>query len=207
MKKLSIVMAIVLCVSACFCMSVSAANPEVELYVTALGTDLMVSIESSSNLGAISGVIGYDKGAITYDSSVVNASISSVNSTSDTFSNSAGEGQTSVALVGDSSNGTSGNWATIGYVAPLGTPIDFSLTNFKAFNKNGAATKTDFAVIVLGDVNEDKVVDITDYVRFTKIFKDNASLPAVEKCLDVNRSGGDYSIGDLSQLRKNLLAG
>lgn len=207
MKKLSVVLAIVLCFSACFCVPVSAASPEVDLYVTAIGTDLTVSIESGSDLGAIQGTIVYDKDVITYDSSAVNAAISSANTLSDTFSNSASAGSTSVALVGNSSSGTSGEWATIGYVAPVGTPADFSLSGFRAFSKTGAVTKAKFVVIMPGDANGDKLVNVKDYVKFKKILSQGDTLPDVVKNLDVNKSGGNYNSIDFSQLRSNLLLG
>lgn len=207
MKKLSVVLAIILCLSAFFCVPASAASPEVDLYVTAIGTDLTVSIESCSALGAIQGTIGYDKDVITYDSSSVIAAISSRNTSSDTFSNSASAGSTSVALVGNSSSGTSGEWASIGYVAPVGTPADFSLTGFKAFTKTGAATKAKFVIVMPGDANEDKLVNVKDYVKFKKILSRGDTLPDVVKNLDVNKSGGDYNLIDFSQLRSNLLLG
>lgn len=204
MKRISVILAFVLCLSVAFCVPVSAAaNPQVDLYVKARGTDITVTVKSNTSLGAIQGRVGYDKDGIAYNSAQVNAAIVANNSAANTFHDNAA-GVTSVALVGDSASGASGEWATLDYIAPKGTPADFLISNFKAFSNTGAAVTADFTVVMPGDANDDKLVDIKDLMRFKLILSQDAARPAVQKNLNLdNLSAIDKS--DMAQLRKDLL--
>lgn len=203
MKRISVILAFVLCLSVAFCIPVSAASsPQVDLYVKARGTDITVTVKSNASLGAIQGRVGYDDGGIAYNSAQVNTAIAANNSAANTFRDNAGV--TAVALVGNPLDGTSGAWATLSYIAPKGTPADFSMSNFRAFSKTGAAVSAEFTVVMPGDTNDDKLVDIKDLMRFKRILSQNAAHPAVEKNLNLDNLSA-VNEADLTQLRIDLL--
>ena len=115
MKKLSVILAIILCVSVFFCVPVSAAGEEARLYVKANGTAVTVKVKTTAAVGALQGVVKYTDGDFEYASAAAAEDIEPNNATDNSFQNVTGA--TKLALVGEPEFGTSGEWATITYSA------------------------------------------------------------------------------------------
>ena len=203
MKRLSIVLALVLCASLLFCTPVSAAGEEARLYVKASGTAITVKVKTSAAVGALQGAVKYDETAFQYDSAVAAETIAPNNAAASSFSNLAGA--TKVALVGDPSTGTSGEWATLTYSADEGTPAVFDFAGVKAFSASGDKFTPTVKVIMPGDVDNDKLVTIKDYIRLKRNYCAGVAISGQAENKDVNMDGTNVASSDIPQLRKDLL--
>ncbi|MBR4911136.1 MAG: hypothetical protein IKZ47_07460 [Clostridia bacterium] len=198
MRKHLAVFSIILCLSIFFAFPVCATGPDVDVYVTPKGTLIDVSIETSSEVGALQGAISYDGDAIEYDTAAANSNILSYNAAGNSFMNS--NGITRVALVGDPSSGTVNKWASVTYYAEENTPAEFTLNGFKAFAVDGSDAGASFSVVVLGDANGDKLVNVKDYVKLKLVIAQSAGYTVNPKNLNVNKMGGTDGY-DMTALR------
>ena len=211
MKKISIILAIVLCASVFFCVPVSATGEEVRLYVKASGTEVTAWVKTSDAVavGAIQGTIKYEESDFDYDSAIANSGIAANNATASSFADV--DGATKFALVGNPSTGTSGEWATLTYGTDEGTAMDFSLAGVKAFAVAGDSLAVTSKVIWPGDLNEDKTVNILDYVRYKLIRLSEVSTPTVSENMDVDMDGNydnnneTWISADYQDLRNDIL--
>lgn len=203
MKKLSIVLAIVLCAAVFFCVPVSATGEVARLYVKARGTEITVTVKTTAAVGALQGAVKYNKDVFGYEGASANSAILANNATASSFQNVSGA--TKFALVGDPSSGTNGEWATVTYSADLGTPAVFEFTGVKAFDTNGANLgAASNKIIMPGDVNNDNLVTIKDYVRLKRHYSNSVATSGEADNKDVNMDGAsNYS--DISYLRSDLL--
>ena len=209
MKKISIILAIVLCASVFFCVPVSATGEEVRLYVKASGTEVTALVKTSAAVGAIQGAIKYEESDFDYDSANATAGIAANNATASSFADV--DGATKFALVGNSSTGTSGEWATLTYGTDEGTAMDFSLAGVKAFAVAGDSLAVTSKVIWPGDLNEDKTVNILDYVHYKRVRLSQVSTPTVSENMDVDMDGNydnnneTWITADYQDLRNDIL--
>lgn len=204
MKKLSVVLAIVLCASVFFCVPVSAAGKEARLYVKARGTEITVKIKTNDVVGALQGAVKYDESEFDYESAAVSAAIAANNATANSFQDVSGA--TKFVLVGDSSSGNTGEWATVTYSADEGTPADFRINDLKVFGTAGTRLNDVVAKVIMpGDVNEDYLVNVKDYVRLKLILSNLANNPTVVENKDVNMDGSFVVLNDYQQLRNDII--
>ena len=204
MKKLSIILAVVLCASVLFCIPVSATGePQVRFYVLANGTEVTVKVNTDSAVGALQGAVKYDENTLDYDSGEAVAAILGNNATASSFNDV--DGATKFALVGNPSSGTSGEWATLTYSVEEGTPTQFTLGGVKAFGATGIKIEAVTKVIMPGDVTEDYVVNVKDYVRYKRIVASSASNPGVIENKDVDMDGSYTIDDDFHKLGNNIL--
>lgn len=203
MKKLSIVLTLVLCASAFFCVPASAAADEARLYVKAHGTEVTVTVKTNNALGALQGAVKYTDGAFEYDDAAAAEAILANNAKASSFQNVTGA--TKLALVGDPTNGTSGEWATVTYSAEEGTALNFEFANIKAFDASGDVLQPTAKVILPGDVDNDKTVTIKDYVRLKRYYCSGTAISSQVENKDVDTNGSYQANFDIPQLRKDLI--
>lgn len=206
MKKLLAVLVAICCLSAIFCVSVSAAG-EKEVLVVVENSDgsIKVDINAGFACGAIQGALKYDGDQIVYQSSNIADALAAANAPSNSFANSSGT--TKVALVCAANGGVQGNLASVTYSADEYTPALFDFTALKAFGAAGERLNDVSVVTVMyGDANNNGLVTVTDLVRFKRILLNETSVVAgKERNLDVNKDGVSSTVNDMMELRRSLL--
>lgn len=204
MKKLAVILSFILCVSVFFCVPVSATGEEVRLYVKARGTEVTVKLKTNDSVGALQGAIKYEESDFEYDTAAASDAISANNATAVSFQDVSGA--TKFVLVGDSSTGNTGDWATVTYSADEGTPAEFTLGGVKVFDTAGTRLYDAAAKVIMpGDVNEDYLVNVKDYVRLKLILRSLANNPTVVENKDVNMDGSFIALSDYQQLRNDII--
>lgn len=206
MKKSLACLFIISCMVALLSFPVSAANAKnVDVIIDPKESEVTVSINTDFACGALQGVVTYNSEATTYQAIDVADSISEKNQPTSTVSDKSG--QTKVALVGDVSNGTQGEWAKVTYKADENAPAMFDFKSLKVYDKEGNKIEdANLYVVMYGDANIDGLVNIKDLVAMKKISAGNTSiLEHRQKNLDMDKSGKWEDALDITALRKYLL--
>ncbi|MBO4734102.1 MAG: hypothetical protein J5662_06445 [Clostridia bacterium] len=206
MKKIAVIISFILCASVFFCVSVSATGEEARLYVKARGTAVTVTVKTNTAIGALQGAVKYDEDDFDYSAAAASAAISANNTIASSFQD--GSGATKFVLVGAPLSGNTGEWATVTYYSnDENTPAGFSLSGVKAFDTAGASIAgVNTKIIMPGDVDNDKLVTVKDYVRLKKHFTPTATAISGEaENADVDMDGAYTALADIPQLRNDLL--
>lgn len=206
MKKILACLAIICCLTMVLGLPASAASAkDVDVIVNVKNEEVTVSINTNFACGGVQGVLKYDSEKIAYKDITVTNAIVKNNTADTTVSSSAG--QTKVALVGDVSNGTTGEWAEIAYSVNDNEPVKFDFSSLKAFDKSGKKiSDANIYIVMRGDANSDGMFNLIDLVRMKKVAAGASTIQEkYKKNFDMDNNGAWEPAADITAFAKYLL--
>lgn len=200
MKKIIALLLTVGCLATFLSMPAYAASSnEVDFIVNADGNNITIDVETNFPCGSFQGALKFDD--VTYKAIEINDNIKSKNTVNDTVK--VEDSAVKLAFVGDVTNGTQGDWATLSFE---GSKAKFDFASAKVYAKDGSAVDAAVYVVYRGDANDDGVINIKDLVRLKKVGASVlAPIAGKEKNCDVNADGEKANSNDLVSLRQILI--